>query len=118
MDQMLQALADPRRRLIVEILLEGEQPVGDLVKRLPIAQSGVSRHLRILRDAGLVASRAEGQRRLYSLRPEPFETLSGWLDRYRRLWEERLDNFELELERRVAALDPETPDETEGRNNE
>ena len=62
MDMMLQALADPRRREIVEILLQEEQLVGDLVQRLPIAQSGVSRHLRILRDAGMVESRTEGQR--------------------------------------------------------
>jgi len=104
MNQTLQALADPRRREIVEILLRNDQPVGELVRRLPIAQSGVSRHLRILKDAGLVASRAEGQQRIYSLQPEPFEELSDWLGRYRRLWEDRLDNFEIELERRKAAL--------------
>ncbi len=104
MEAMLHALADPRRREIVEILLEEEQLVGDLVRRLPIAQSGVSRHLRILRDAGMVESRADGQRRIYSLRAEPFEKLSEWLGQYRRLWEDRLDNFEAELERRTAAL--------------
>ncbi len=101
---MLQALADPRRRAIVEILLQEEQLVGDLVRRLPIAQSGVSRHLRILRDAGMVESRTEGQRRVYSLRAEPFEKLSQWLAQYRRRWESRLDNFEVELERRTSAL--------------
>jgi len=99
---MLQCLADPNRRAIVDALLLGEQPVGELVRRLPIAQSGVSRHLRILRDSGLVRSRAEGQRRYYSLLPEPFEELSDWLARYRVLWEHRLDNFEAELERRKA----------------
>ncbi len=101
---MLQALADPRRRAIVEILLQEEQLVGDLVRRLPIAQSGVSRHLRILKDAGMVESRTEGQRRVYSLRAEPFEKLSEWLAQYRRLWEGRLDNFEIELERRTSTL--------------
>ena len=101
---MLQALADPRRREIVEILLQEEQLVGDLVRRLPIAQSGVSRHLRILKDAGMVESRTEGQRRIYSLRGEPFEKLSEWLAQYRRLWESRLDNFVVELERRTSAL--------------
>ena len=100
---MLQALADPRRREIVEILLQEEQVVGDLAQRLPIAQSGVSRHLRILKDAGMVESRTEGQRRVYSLRAEPFEKLSEWLAQYRRLWESRLDNFEVELERRTSA---------------
>ena len=98
MDLTLQALADPRRREIVEILLERERVVGDLVERLPIAQSGVSRHLRILKDAGLVESRTDGQRRIYRLRAEPFEKLSEWLGQYRRLWEERLDNFESVLE--------------------
>lgn len=101
---MFQALADPRRREIVELLRGGDQAVSELVHALPIAQSGVSRHLRILRDAGLVTSRAEGQRRIYSLRPEPFEQLSDWLDQYRWLWEARLDRFELELARRQAAL--------------
>ena len=101
---MLQALADPRRREIVEILLQEEQLVGDLARRLPIAQSGVSRHLRILKNAGIVESRTEGQRRFYSLRAEPFEKLSEWLAQYSRLWESRLDNFEVELERRTSAL--------------
>ena len=100
---MLQALADPRRREIVEILLQEEQLVGDLVRRLPIAQSGVSRHLRILKDAGMVESRTEGQRRIYSLRAEPFEKLAEWLAQYRRLRESRLDNFEVELDRRTSA---------------
>jgi len=90
----MQALADPRRRAIVEMLRQGEQPVGRLVDALPIAQSGVSRHLRILRDAGLVSARPQGQQRVYSLRPEPLRELSEWLDAYRFLWEARLDRFE------------------------
>ena len=77
--------------------------MSELVAQLPIAQSGVSRHLRILRETGLVTVRADGQKRFYSLRPEPFEELSGWLDDVRALWEHRLDNFETELERRMAA---------------
>ncbi|MCO4769052.1 MAG: winged helix-turn-helix transcriptional regulator [Deltaproteobacteria bacterium] len=102
-DASLQALADPRRRAIVELLRSGEQPVSDLVAKLPIAQSGVSRHLRILRETGLVTVRAAGQKRFYSLRPEPFEELSDWLEEMRAVWEHRLDNFETELERRMAA---------------
>ncbi len=100
---MLTALADPRRRQIVELLMVRDRQVGDLVQHLPIAQSGVSRHLKILRSAGLVTSRAVGQRRIYSLCPEPLEELSSWLDRCRQIWEVRLDNFERELERRKAA---------------
>ena len=101
MEQMLAALADPQRRQIVELLLVRDRPVRDLVERLPIAQSGVSRHLRILRGAGLVRSRAEGQRRIYSLCPEPLEELSSWLESIRLVWELRLDNFERELDRRM-----------------
>ena len=109
MDIALQALADPRRREIVELLLKREQVVGDLARKLPIAQSGVSRHLRILKDAGMVESRTEGQRRIYSLRAEPFEKLSEWLAQYRRLWESRLDQFEIELERQASASPSEVP---------
>jgi DNA-binding transcriptional ArsR family regulator len=76
------------------------------VRRLPIAQSGVSRHLRILKDAGIVESRTDGQRRVYSLRAEPFEKLSEWLAQYRRLWDDRLDNFEVELDRRSSTPEP------------
>jgi len=93
-------LADPRRLAIVELLAANDCSVGDLVEHLPIAQSGVSRHLRILREAGMVTSRTDGQRRIYSLRPEPFDELADWLARIRRTWDERLDNFEAELARR------------------
>ncbi|MFT7518603.1 MAG: DNA-binding transcriptional ArsR family regulator [Kiritimatiellia bacterium] len=112
MNAMLQALADPRRRQIVQLLLVSDQPVGDLVQQLPIAQSGVSRHLRILRDAGIVDSRKQGQQRVYSLRPEPFEQLSHWLGQYRRLWEDRLDTFEAELERRKLIYNLNSQDDT------
>jgi len=94
------ALADPSRRRIVEILRAGEQPVSDVVSKLAIKQSGVSRHLRILHEAGFVAIRADGQRRLYSLRAEPFAALESWLDDYRALWEARLDRFDKALEKR------------------
>ena len=88
-----QTLADPTRRSIVEALRGGERQVGDIVERTRIHQSGVSRHLRILDEAGFVSKRPDGQRRLYSLRPEPFRELDDWLSRYRGLWEARLDRF-------------------------
>jgi len=88
-----QALADPTRRLIVETLRRGEKPVNDIVERAGIDQSGVSRHLRILSEAGFVTMRPDAQRRLYSLRPEPFRDLDRWLADYRDLWEARLDRF-------------------------
>jgi len=95
-----ETLADPTRRLIVEVLLAGEQPVNDIVARAGIHQSGVSRHLRILSEAGFVSMRPDGQRRLYALRPEPFRELDRWLANYRRLWEARLDRFGAALEKR------------------
>ena len=95
-----QALADPTRRRIVEVLRGGERPVSDLVGAVEIDQSGVSRHLRILFEAGFVKVRPDGQRRLYSLRPEPFLALDLWVGRYRALWEARLDRFAQALERK------------------
>ena len=95
-----QTLADPTRRRIVEALRSGERPVNDLVGAVQIDQSGVSRHLRILFEAGFVQVRPDGQRRLYSLRPEPFRELDSWVGRYRALWEARLDRFAQALERK------------------
>ena len=97
---VLQTLADPSRFQIVESLLDGELAVNDLVAKMEIHQSGVSRHLRILEEAGFVRVRPEGARRLYSLRPEPFKELNAWTSRYRALWEGRLDAFAVALERR------------------
>lgn len=93
-----EALADPNRLHIVEALREGERSVGELVDRVDIHQSGVSRHLRVLHAAGLVQARADGARRLYSLRPEPFRELQAWTDGYRRLWGGRLDRLERALD--------------------
>lgn len=96
-----EALADPMRRAIVEALRHGgEAAVGDLVARVDIHQSGVSRHLRILTEAGFVQMRPDGARRMYSLRSEPFRQLDQWLSPYRALWEARLDRFGAALERR------------------
>lgn len=98
-----QTLADPTRRSIVEALSAGEQQVNDVVGKLAIHQSGVSRHLRILLEAGFVQVRPDGPRRLYSLRPEPFQELDAWLASYRSLWEKRLDRFGEALKARRAA---------------
>jgi len=95
-----EALADPTRRRIVETLRDGERQVNDIVRKAGIHQSGVSRHLRILHDAGFVSMRPDGQRRLYALRPEPFREFEAWLASYRRLWESRLDRFGAALEER------------------
>ena len=95
-----QVLADPTRLRILEALRAGERPVNDVVHEAGVAQSGVSRHLRILHQAGFVGVRADGQRRLYSLRPAPFRELEGWLASYRNLWEARLDRLGAALEER------------------
>lgn len=97
---VFQTLADPTRLRIVEALGAGEQAVNDIVARVDIHQSGVSRHLRILHDAGFVQVRSEGPKRLYSLRPEPFRDLDAWVAQYRSLWEARLDKFAEALDRK------------------
>lgn len=95
-----QTLADPTRRRVVDALCQGERQVNDIVQAVGVHQSGVSRHLRILHEAGFVTVRPDGQRRLYSLKPEPFRELDAWLSQYRGLWEQRLDRFGDALEAR------------------
>ena len=101
-----ETLADPTRRRIVESLQSGEKAVGEIVKRSGIHQSGVSRHLRILHEAGFVSMRPEGQQRFYALKPEPFRELDDWLAGYRGLWERRLDRFAAALEQRKSRRNP------------
>lgn len=92
-----QVLAEPNRRAIVELLGTGEMAVGDLVGRMALSQPAVSKHLRVLKDAGLVASRTDAQRRLYRLRPEPLAEIDQWLAAYRDLWTTHLDRLEAHL---------------------
>jgi DNA-binding transcriptional ArsR family regulator len=92
-------LAEPARRQILDLLRERERPVGELVERLSLSQPGVSKHLRVLRDARLVSVRAEGQRRWYGLRAEPLADVERWLAPYRQLWGGRLDALESHLDR-------------------
>jgi len=96
----LQALAEPSRLAILERLREGERPVGDLVDHLNLSQPAVSKHLRVLRDAGLVEARVDAQRRLYRIRPEPLADLDRWLAAYRNLWTKSLDRLEVHLDSR------------------
>ena len=96
------ALADPMRLALIEALRDGSRSVNELVERVHIQQSGVSRHLGILSRAGLVSVRPEGQQRFYSLRQQPFDELDEWIARIRAHWEARLDRFGTELERRKA----------------
>jgi|SRR4030095_11847749 DNA-binding transcriptional ArsR family regulator len=87
------AIADPVRRGIVDRLAEGEKSAGELGGGFGISQPAVSKHLRVLREAGLVVARAQGQRRVYRLNPAPLERVDSWLARYRRLWEDRIDSL-------------------------
>lgn len=96
----LQALAEPRRMAILELLRDGERPVGELADRLQLSQPAVSKHLRILREAGLVEARVDAQRRLYRIRPEPLAELDDWLTPYRKLWTTHLDRLEEHLRQR------------------
>jgi DNA-binding transcriptional ArsR family regulator len=89
-----EVLSDPTRLRIVEQLRGGERSVGTLVSTLSVCQPGISRHLRILHDRGFVRVRADGQRRLYSLRPQPFRDIDRWMNDYRDLVEDRLDRLE------------------------
>jgi len=99
MEAALRALADPSRRSIVARLARGPVTAGELAAMFPIARPGVSRHLRVLREAGLVEVRAEAQRRVYSLRPDPLAEIDTWLGPYRALWEQRLDALHTEIAR-------------------
>lgn len=95
-----QALSEPSRQAILDLLRDGERPVGDLVDRLPLSQPAVSKHLRVLKQAGMVEVRIEGTRRLYRIRPEPLAELDAWLASYRQLWTTHLDRLEDHLDRR------------------
>ena len=95
----LLALAEPHRMAILAMLADGERPAGDFVDALPIAQPTVSKHLSVLREAGLVRVRKDAQRRLYSLNPAPLAELDAWLARYRRFWTDRLDALETHLDK-------------------
>jgi len=96
----LEALADPTRLRIVELLAEGELSAGEIASRFDTSRPGVSRHLRVLREHGLVTAREEAQRRIYSLEPAPLAELDEWLARYRSFWTNRLEALDTEIRRR------------------
>ena len=99
MDAVLQALADPHRRTVLAILREHPATAGELAEALPIARPGVSRHLRVLREANLVTSEQQAQRRIYRLAPEPLAELDTWLAGYRELWQQRIGALHTEVAR-------------------
>jgi DNA-binding transcriptional ArsR family regulator len=95
----LEALADPTRRQIVELLAERDRDAGEIASHFAVSRPAVSRHLRVLREHGLVRSRGEAQRRVYSLEPGPLEEMDAWLARYRVFWTNRLDALDVQLRR-------------------
>ena len=99
MEAALRALADESRRTMLEALAERPRTVTELADLLPIARPGVSRHLRVLREAGLVTVEADAQRRIYRLQPDPLTEVEDWLTTYRARWEQRLDALHTEIAR-------------------
>ncbi|AOB31229.1 ArsR family transcriptional regulator [Bordetella sp. H567] len=99
MESTFSIVAEPNRRAILGLLLASERSVGDIERELHLSQPSVSKHLRVLRDAGFVESRVEAQRRLYRLRPEPLMELDAWLAPFRRYWSTHLDALEQHLDK-------------------
>lgn len=104
MDDVFAVLADPTRRGILELLAERDHSVNQLVAAFSVSQPAISRHLRVLREAGLVHVHGLGQRRIYRLEPEPLLALDGWLERYRTYWDERLDALKREAEQPLQPI--------------
>ena len=105
MESVFEIIAEPNRRAILSLLVSSQQSVGEIERQLRMSQPSVSKHLRVLREAGFVESTVDAQRRLYRLKPEPFEELDAWLARFRRFWSAHLDALERHLDR----MDQSTP---------
>ena len=99
MESVFEIIAEPNRRAILSLLVSSEQSVGEIERQLRMTQPTVSKHLRVLRDAGFVESTVDAQRRLYRLKPEPFQKLDDWLDQFRRFWSTHVDALERHLDR-------------------
>ena len=113
METVFEIIAEPNRRAILSLLVSSQQSVGEIERQLRMSQPTVSKHLRVLRDAGFVESTVDAQRRLYRLRPEPFEEMDAWLAPFRRFWSAHLDALERHLDR-MDQLTP-TKKKTKGR---
>ncbi|HEY6763616.1 MAG TPA: metalloregulator ArsR/SmtB family transcription factor [Candidatus Sulfotelmatobacter sp.] len=99
MESVFEIIAEPNRRAILSLLVSSQQSVGDIERQLRMTQPTVSKHLRVLREAGFVKSTVDAQRRLYSLKPEPLQELDAWLAQFRRFWSAHLDALERHLDR-------------------
>jgi DNA-binding transcriptional ArsR family regulator len=107
--EVFRAVAEPTRRQVLEMLAESDRSVTALLARFAISQPAMSKHLRVLREAGLVSERADGRRRIYHLNPEPLRSVHDWVARYERFWLERLEGFGAALDRRAATPGDEAP---------
>jgi DNA-binding transcriptional ArsR family regulator len=105
MESVFDIIAEPNRRAILNLLVSSQQSVGEIERQLRMTQPTVSKHLRVLRESGFVESTVDAQRRLYRLKPEPFQELDAWLVRFRRFWSDHVDALERHLDR----MDPSTP---------
>jgi DNA-binding transcriptional ArsR family regulator len=105
-ESVFEVIAEPNRRAILSLLVSSRQSVGDLERQLRLSQPAVSKHLRVLRDAGFVESTTDAQRRLYHLRPEPLQELDAWLAPFRRFWSARVDALEHHLDSQFPAVAP------------
>jgi DNA-binding transcriptional ArsR family regulator len=105
MESVFEIIAEPNRRAILSLLVSSQQSVGEIERQLHMPQPTVSKHLRVLREAGFVESRVDAQRRLYRLKPEPFQEVDDWLAQFRRFWSEHVDALERHLDR----MDQSTP---------
>ena len=111
MESVFEIIAEPNRRAILSLLVSSEQSVGEIERQLRMPQPMVSKHLRVLREAGFVESTVDAQRRLYRLRPEPFREVDAWLTQFRRFWSAHVDALERYLDR----TDPATPAKTKNK---
>jgi len=107
-DSVFEIIAEPNRRAILSLLASADRSVGEIERQLRMAQPTVSKHLRVLRDAGFVESQVDAQRRLYRLKPEPLKELDAWLTPFRRIWSAHVDALERHLDRIAHATSPKT----------
>ena len=104
MESVFEIIAEPNRRAILILLILSEQSVGEIERRLRMPQPTVSKHLRVLREAGFVESKVDAQRRLYRLKPEPFQEVDDWLAQFRRFWSAHVDALERHLDRMEESI--------------
>src|SRR4051812_41835385 len=109
MESVFEIIAEPNRRAILSLLVSSQQSVGEIERELGMPQPNISKHLRVLREAGFVESRVDAQRRLYRLKPKPFQELDAWLAQFRRFWSAHVDALEHHLDRMDESVDRGTP---------